>query len=149
MGCGGGKKRQLQIQVLRCCDIYVFLKKKNYLYIKKRSKVMTSVAVNVLTCLVMVLVLFYIAYSEHANCMRYWIVVLITSVVTLVCVSNSSTNSDLFGNHSLSSNQGSVVPKYDTIPKDFMSVSASSSASSGHSGSGSTVSSFSLTDLSV
>ena len=47
---------------------------------------MSSVVVNVLTCVVMVLVVFYIGYSEHVDNMNYWIVILVFSVIALVCV---------------------------------------------------------------
>ena len=123
--------------------------KKKVSYNKQKSLVMSSVAVNVLTCVVMVLVVFYIGYSEHVDNMNYWIVILIFSLVALMCV---GAGGYVTGKSGLSGSGYNPVAggvegaaSCHAAPSDFMSLSSSSSVG----GDTSSVSSFSLSNLSV
>lgn len=109
---------------------------------------MSSVVVNVLTCVVMVLVIFYIGYSEHADNMNFWIVILVFSAVAILSVSVDGYA--IRGSGADSGHYGAVVSSagkgYSAVsPKDFMSLSSASSIS----GDTSSVSSFSLSNLSA
>lgn len=111
---------------------------------------MSSVVVNVLTCVVMVLVIFYIGYSEHVDNMNFWIVILVFSVVALLCVSTegyaiggSKLGSEYY--EALGGSSGEALYQQHESPNDLMSLSSASSIG----GDSSSVSSFSLSNLSM
>jgi hypothetical protein len=107
---------------------------------------MSSVVVNVLTCVVMVLVIFYIGYSEHVDDVNYWIVIMVISVLALLCTgASTSPAANYSGVNTCERPVSAAMAPPDSL-RDFMSLSSASSVGGGGT---SSVSSFSLSNLTM
>jgi glycerol uptake facilitator-like aquaporin len=92
-----------------------------------------STIANFITCVVMVLVIFYTINNNNSNDSAYWITILVVSIVVLVCVCSTSESGNaardrvtnayysrngvdsLFSQSSLSSDAGGSVSSLSTL----------------------------------